>query len=73
MGLQSLLAEDRGRPAGSEVAAFPGAGQTRYFPVHCRRDLRPVDTFDPPYLDANDGNPLPIKQPLTFAAGKTGG
>ncbi len=33
-----------------------------------------IDTFDPkPYLDANDGKPLPIKQPLTFAAGKTGG
>ena len=32
-----------------------------------------IDTFDPkPYLDANDGKPLPIKQPLTFAAGKTG-
>jgi hypothetical protein len=32
-----------------------------------------IDTFDPkPYLDANDGKPLPIKQPLTFAA-KTGG
>ena len=31
------------------------------------------DTFDPkPYLDANDGKPLPIKQPLSFS-GKTGG
>ena len=39
----------------------------------CSSDLSSIDTFDPkPYLDANDGKPLPIKQPLTFAAGKTG-
>src|SRR5712672_1377606 len=31
-----------------------------------------IDTFDPkPRLETNDGKPLPIKQPLTFAA-KTG-
>jgi hypothetical protein len=33
-----------------------------------------IDTFDPkPRLAADNGKPLPIKRPLTFAEGKTGG
>jgi len=72
MGLQSLLAE---------TAADPLAPKSPHFPARAKRVIflfmhggpSSIDTFDPkPYLDANDGKPLPIKQPLTFAAGKTG-
>ena len=60
----------------------PLAPKSPMFPARAKRVIflfmhggpSSIDTFDPkPYLDANDGKPLPIKQPLTFAAGKTGG
>jgi hypothetical protein len=76
LGLQSLMAEV------SSAAADPLAPKSPHFPARAKRVIflfmhggpSSIDTFDPkPYLDANDGKPLPIKQPLTFAAGKTGG
>jgi len=78
MGLQSLLAE----AALAETPADPLIPKPPMFPARAKRVIflfmhggpSSIDTFDPkPYLDANDGKPLPIKQPLTFAAGKTGG
>src|SRR5690349_6867519 len=78
MGLQSLLAE----AALAESSADPLIPKPPMFPARAKRVIflfmhggpSSIDTFDPkPYLDANDGKPLPIKQPLTFAAGKTGG
>jgi Protein of unknown function (DUF1501) len=77
MGLQSLLADTRGLSA-----ADPLAPKAPHFPARAKRVIflfmhggpSSIDILDPkPYLDANDGKPLPIKQPLTFAAGKTGG
>jgi hypothetical protein len=77
MGLQSLLAETE-----AAATADPLAPKSPMFPARAKRVIflfmhggpSSIDTFDPkPYLDANDGKPLPIKQPLTFAAGKTGG
>ena len=77
MGLQSLLA-DIARAAPSDDPLVP---KSPMFPARAKRVIflfmhggpSSIDTFDPkPYLDANDGKPLPIKQPLTFAA-KTGG
>ena len=78
MGLQSLLAE----AALAESPVDPLVPKPPMFPARAKRVIflfmhggpSSIDTFDPkPYLDANDGKPLPIKQPLTFAAGKTGG
>jgi len=78
MGLQSLLAET----AAAAATADPLAPKLPMFPARAKRVIflfmhggpSSIDTFDPkPYLDQNDGKPLPIKQPLTFAAGKTGG
>ena len=77
MGLQSLLAE----VAMAAPADDPLSPKSPMFPARAKRVIflfmhggpSSIDTFDPkPYLDANDGKPLPIKQPLTFAA-KTGG
>src|SRR5215831_11951340 len=77
LGLRSLLAE----AAEIGTAADPLAPKTPMFPARAKRVIflfmhggpSSIDTFDPkPYLDAHDGKPLPIKQPLTFAAGKTG-
>jgi hypothetical protein len=76
MGLQSLLAQS------AAVTNDPLAPKSPMFPARAKRVIflfmhggpSSIDTFDPkPYLDQNDGKPLPIKQPLTFAAGKTGG
>ena len=76
LGLQSLMADV------SDAANDPLAPKSPHFPARAKRVIflfmhggpSSIDTFDPkPYLDANDGKPLPIKQPLTFAAGKTGG
>ena len=76
MGLGSLLAQ-----ADNDPHADPLAPKLPAFPARAKRVIflfmhggpSSIDTFDPkPYLDVNDGKPLPIKQPLTFAAGKTG-
>ena len=57
----------------------PLAPKSPMFPARAKRVIflfmhggpSSIDTFDPkPYLDANDGKPLPIKQPLTFAAAR---
>ncbi len=78
MGLQSLMAE----VAIASNAVDPLVPRSPMFPARAKRVIflfmhggpSSIDTFDPkPYLDANDGKPLPIKQPLTFAAGETGG
>jgi Protein of unknown function (DUF1501) len=81
VGLQSVLAQ----AAAAETAGSgkdPLAPRSPMFPARAKRVIflfmhggpSSIDTFDPkPYLDQNDGKPLPIKQPLTFAAGKTGG
>ncbi|MFN3325320.1 MAG: DUF1501 domain-containing protein [Bryobacteraceae bacterium] len=76
LGLGSLLAE------ASSVSTNPLAPRSPHFPSRAKRVIflfmhggpSSIDTFDPkPYLDANDGKPLPIKTPLAFAAGKLGG
>ena len=75
LGLQSMLSDM------AQAADDPLAPKSPMFPARAKRVIflfmhggpSSIDTFDPkPYLDANDGKPLPIKQPLTFAA-KTGG
>ncbi len=79
MGLGSMLAQ--AAPINA-VPLDPLAPRAPHFAPRAKRVIflfmhggpSSIDTFDPkPYLDANDGKPLPIKQPLTFAAGKTGG
>jgi len=59
----------------------PLAPKPPHFPARAKRVIflfmhggpSSIDTFDPkPYLDAHDGEPLPIKRPLAFAAGKPG-
>src|SRR5947209_4322893 len=81
MGLQSLLAEAAQAQETRMTGNDPLAPKPPMFPARAKRVIflfmhggpSSIDTFDPkPYLDANDGKPLPIKQPLTFAAGKTG-
>jgi hypothetical protein len=73
MGLQSLLAEAANDPLAPKSPMFPARAKRVIF-LFMHGGPSSIDTFDPkPYLDANDGKPLPIKQPLTFAAGKTGG
>ena len=78
LGLQSLLAE----VAEADSSVDPLAPRNPMFAARAKRVIflfmhggpSSIDTFDPkPYLDAHDGKPLPIKQPLTFAAGETGG
>ena len=72
MGLQSLLAEADTDPLAPKAPMFPAKAKRVIF-LFMHGGPSSIDTFDPkPYLDANDGKPLPIKQPLTFAAGKTG-
>ena len=73
LGLQSLLAETAADPLAPKSPMFPARAKRVIF-LFMHGGPSSIDTFDPkPYLDANDGKPLPIKQPLTFAAGKTGG
>ncbi len=73
MGLQSLLAETAADPLAPKSPMFPARAKRVIF-LFMHGGPSSIDTFDPkPYLDQNDGKPLPIKQPLTFAAGKTGG
>jgi hypothetical protein len=76
LGLQSLLADV------ARADADPLAPKSPMIPARAKRIIflfmhggpSSIDTFDPkPYLTANNGKPLPIKQPLTFAAGNTGG
>jgi hypothetical protein len=76
VGLQSLLADV------ARADSDPLAPKSPMFPARAKRVIflfmhggpSSIDTFDPkPYLIANNGKPLPIKQPLTFAAGQTGG
>src|ERR1700721_1170495 len=78
MGLQSLMTE----VAMASNSVDPLVPRSPMFPARAKRVIflfmhggpSSIDTFDPkPYLDAHDGQPLPIKQPLTFAAGETGG
>jgi hypothetical protein len=73
MGLGSMLADADTDPLAPKIPNFaPRAKRVIFLFMHGGPSS--IDTFDPkPYLDANDGKPLPIKQPLTFAAGKTGG
>jgi len=73
MGLQSLLADSIADPLAPKAPMFPARAKRVIF-LFMHGGPSSIDTFDPkPYLDQNDGKPLPIKQPLTFAAGKTGG
>ena len=73
LGLQSLLADTAGDPLAPKSPMFPARAKRVIF-LFMHGGPSSIDTFDPkPYLDQNDGKPLPIKQPLTFAAGKTGG
>src|ERR1700730_7905385 len=74
MGLGSMLAQAAEvDPLAPKPPAFPAKAKRVIF-LFMHGGPSSIDTFDPkPYLDANDGKPLPIKQPLTFAAGKTGG
>lgn len=73
LGLQSLLADTLADPLAPKAPMFPARAKRVIF-LFMHGGPSSIDTFDPkPYLDANDGKPLPIKQPLTFAAGKTGG
>ncbi len=72
MGLGSLLAQADTDPLAPKAPAFPARAKRVIF-LFMHGGPSSIDTFDPkPYLIANDGKPLPIKQPLTFAAGKTG-
>ncbi len=83
MGLGSVLADAQAQAATQGgILIDPLAPKAPHFPARAKRVIflfmhggpSSIDTLDPkPYLDANDGKPLPIKQPLTFAAGKTGG
>lgn len=75
LGLQSLMAG----LAQAEASVDPLIPKPPMFPARAKRVIflfmhggpSSIDILDPkPYLDANDGKPLPIKQPLTFAAGK---
>jgi uncharacterized protein DUF1501 len=59
----------------------PLAPKQPHFPARAKRVIflfmhggpSSIDTFDPkPYLDTHDGDPLPIKRPLAFAAGNPG-
>src|SRR5665213_214820 len=73
MGLQSLLAETARDPLAPKSPMFPARAKRVIF-LFMHGGPSSIDTFDPkPYLIANNGKPLPIKQPLTFAAGQTGG
>src|ERR1700736_4760489 len=73
MGLGSMLAQAAEiDPLAPKPPAFPAKAKRVIF-LFMHGGPSSIDPFDPkPYLDANDGKPLPIKQPLTFAAGKTG-
>jgi hypothetical protein len=72
MGLGSILAEADTDPLAPHAPMFPAKAKRVIF-LFMHGGPSSIDTFDPkPYLDANDGKPLPIKQPLAFAAGKTG-
>ena len=82
VGLQSVLAQAAAAAETAGPDRDPLAPKSPMFPARAKRVIflfmhggpSSIDTFDPkPYLDQNDGKPLPIKQPLTFAAGKTGG
>ncbi|HYP13764.1 MAG TPA: DUF1501 domain-containing protein [Bryobacteraceae bacterium] len=73
LGLGSLLAQADTDPLAPKAPVFPARAKRVIF-LFMHGGPSSIDSFDPkPYLDANDGKPLPIKQPLTFAAGKTGG
>jgi len=76
----ALLAE-AAQAQGPANSNNPLAPKTPHFPPRAKRVIflfmhggpSSIDTFDPkPYLDAHDGDPLPIKRPLAFAAGKPG-
>jgi len=72
LGLHSLLADSSTDPLIPKSPMFPARAKRVIF-LFMHGGPSSIDTFDPkPYLDANDGKPLPIKQPLTFAAGRTG-
>lgn len=78
LGLGSLLAQaatigpESNDPLAPKVPHFaPKAKRVIFLFMHGGPSS--IDTFDPkPYLDQHDGVPLPIKQPLAFAAGKAG-
>ena len=80
LGLSSLLAE-AATTGSSAAAADPLLPRAPHFPARAKRVIflfmhggpSSIDTFDPKaYLDAHNGDPLPIKRPLAFAAGKPG-
>ena len=67
LGLQSLMADIA---QAQQAAVDPLVSKAPMFPARAKRVIflfmhggpSSIDTFDPkPYLDANDGKPLPIK------------
>ncbi len=73
LGLQSVLAGADGVDALAPKTPMFQARAKRVIFLFMHGGPSSIDTFDPkPYLDANDGKPLPIKQPLSFS-NKTGG
>ncbi len=80
LGLNALLAE-AATTAPNASSADPLAPKPPHFPARAKRVIflfmhggpSSIDTFDPKsYLDTHNGEPLPIKRPLAFAAGKPG-
>ena len=78
LGLSAMLAD----AATNDVTATdPLAPKPPHFPARAKRVIflfmhggpSSIDTFDPkPYLEKHNGDPLPIKRPLAFAAGQPG-
>ena len=73
LGLGAMLAEAQTDPLAPKSPMFPARAKRVIF-LFMHGGPSSIDTFDPkPYLDANDGKPLPIKQPLAFNPANTGG
>src|SRR5579883_1838745 len=77
LGLSAMLAQASETAAASD----PLAPKPPHFPARAKRVIflfmhggpSSIDIFDPkPYLDKHNGDPLPIKRPLAFAAGQPG-
>ena len=83
LGLGALLADERARRSGGPRREECAGGQDPALRA-CARARKvillfmhggpsSIDTFDPkPYLDQNDGKPLPIKRPLSFSQKEPG-
>ena len=81
LGLGALLADERARAAEARGGKNAPAAKTPHFAPRARKVIllfmhggpSSIDTFDPkPYLDQNDGKPLPIKRPLSFSQKEPG-